>query len=186
MFGSRSARQHIKDTGKQCPTANAPRPAASAVQDESIPGIGATRGRAWDDSHTPNAAGANGYGDDPSLPEYLTPSGAVYSYVDDRGTGRIQSYNLIMHPVDQLEVLRRLRQELPSDATVAWNLVLDPTVIEQLSTARPCRPPGITWQAFSLNTFRKTERQRPVLTGSTMLRFGLTLGARHQTLKIGC
>lgn len=105
-------------------SAVAPRPAASAVQDESIPGIGATRA-AWDDSHTPNVAGANGYGDDPSLPDYLAPGGVVYNSVDDQGTGRILSYDLVMHPVDQLEVLRRVRQELPSDATVAWNLVLD-------------------------------------------------------------
>jgi hypothetical protein len=107
-------------------SAVAPLPAASAVQDESIPGIGATRAN-WDDSHTPNAANDNGsvYGDDPSLPEYLTPSGAVYSYVDDRGTGRIQSYNLNMHTIDPNEVLPRVRQELPSDATVAWDLLRD-------------------------------------------------------------
>ena len=65
------------------------------------------------------------YGYDPSLPSYLTPSGAVYSYVDDQGTGRIQSYNLNMHTVDRFEVLPRVRQELPSDATVAWVLTLD-------------------------------------------------------------
>ena len=102
----------------------APLPAASAVQDESIPGIGATRA-AWNDSHPPNAAGNNGYGDDPSLPEYLAPSGAVYSYVDDQGTGRIQSYDLNMHTVDRFQVLRWVRQELPSDATVAWDLMFD-------------------------------------------------------------
>jgi hypothetical protein len=107
-------------------SAVAPLPATSAVQDESIPGIGATRA-AWDASHTLNAANNNGsvYGDDPSLPSYLTPSGAVYSYVDDQGTGRIRSYNLNMHTTDRNEVLRRVRQELPSDATVAWDLMLD-------------------------------------------------------------
>jgi hypothetical protein len=107
-------------------SAVAPLPATSAVQDESIPGIGATRA-AWDASHTPNAANNNGsvYGDDPSLPSYLTPSGAVYSYVDDKGTGRITSYNLNMHTIDQNEVLPRVRRELPSDATVAWDLMLD-------------------------------------------------------------
>jgi hypothetical protein len=98
----------------------------SAVQDESIPGIGATRA-AWDDSHTPNPADNDGslYGDDPSLPSYLTPNGAVYNHVDDRGTAIIQSYNLIMHPLEGDEVLRRVRQELPSDATVAWDLMFD-------------------------------------------------------------
>ena len=75
----------------------------------------------------PNAANNDGsvYGADPSLPEYLTPSGAVYSYVDDLGTGRIQFYNLNMHTVDPHEGLSRVRQELPSDATVAWVLTLD-------------------------------------------------------------
>jgi hypothetical protein len=101
-----------------------PLPATSAFQDESIPGIGATRAN-WDDSHTPNAAVPNGYGDDRSLPDYLTPSGAVYSYVDDQGTGRIQSYNLNMHTVDRFEVLPRVWHELPSDATVAWDLTFD-------------------------------------------------------------
>jgi hypothetical protein len=107
-------------------SAVAPLPATSAVQDESIPGIGTTRA-AWDDSHTPNAANNNGsvYGDDPSLPGYLTPSGAVYSEVSDQSTGRIQSYLLSMHTVDLPEVRRRLRQELPSDATVAWDLSLN-------------------------------------------------------------
>ena len=107
-------------------SAVAPLPATSAVQDESIPGIGATRA-AWDASHTRNSANNNGsvYGYDPSLPSYLTPSGAVYSYVDDQGSGRITFYNLNMHTVDQNEVLRRVRQELPSDTTVAWDLMLD-------------------------------------------------------------
>ena len=107
-------------------SAVAPLPATSAIQDESIPGIGATRA-AWDASHTPNAANNNGsaYGDDPSLPSYLTNDGAVYSDVGDLGTGRIQVYDLSMHTVDGDEVLRRLRQELPSDATVAWDLTLN-------------------------------------------------------------
>jgi hypothetical protein len=107
-------------------SAVAPRPAASAIQDELIPGIGATR-VAWDDSHTPNAAGNNDsvYGDDPSLPDYLTPSGAIYNEVSDQGTGRIQVYSLSMHTVDRFEVLRRVRQELPSDATMAWGRMAD-------------------------------------------------------------
>jgi hypothetical protein len=102
----------------------APLPTLSAVQEESIPGIGATRA-AWDDSHTPNTAAANGYGNDPSLPAYLAPSGAVYSGVSDQGTGRIHIYSLNMHTVDRSEVLRRVRQELPPDATVAWDLMHD-------------------------------------------------------------
>jgi hypothetical protein len=107
-------------------SAVAPLPATSAVNDELIPGIGASR-VAWDDSHTPNAANNNGsvYGDDPSLPDYLTPSGAVYNEVSDQGTGRIQGYSLSMHTVDRFEVLRRVRQELPSDATMAWHRMAD-------------------------------------------------------------
>jgi hypothetical protein len=65
------------------------------------------------------------YGDDPSLPSYLTTNGAEYSAVSDQGTGRIQVYELRMHTVDADEVLRRVRQELPSDATVAWDLTFD-------------------------------------------------------------
>jgi hypothetical protein len=101
-------------------------PATSAIQDELIPGIGATRAN-WDASHTLNAANNNGldYGDDPSLPSYLTTNGAVYSDVGDLGTGRVQAYTLSMHTVDAQEVLSRVRQELPSDATVAWDLTFD-------------------------------------------------------------
>jgi hypothetical protein len=99
-------------------------PAASAVQGEKIPGIGATRA-AWDDSHTRNTATANGYGRDPSLPQYLAPNGAVYSDVSDRGTGRILAYSLNMHTVDRFAVLPRVWQELPSDARVAWDGMRD-------------------------------------------------------------
>jgi CheY-like chemotaxis protein len=101
-------------------------PATSAIQGELIPGIGATRA-SWDASHTLNATNNNGadYGDDPSLPSYLTPSGAVYSGVTDQGTGRIQFYDLNMPTVDGVEALRRVRKELPSDATAAWDLPLD-------------------------------------------------------------
>jgi hypothetical protein len=108
-------------------SAVAPLPATSAVQPESIPGIGATRA-IWDAWHTRNAANNDGsaYGDDPSLPSYLTDNGAVYSDVDQAlDTGRIQFYNLNMHTVEPNEVLLRVRQELPSDATVAWDLTLD-------------------------------------------------------------
>ncbi len=111
-------------------SAPAGKPAAASlpavVQEESIPGIGATRAN-WDDSHTLNAANNNGsdYGDDPSLPSYLTDNGAVYRDVADLGTGRIQVYDLSMHPVNAYEVPRRLRQEMPSDATVAWDLMLN-------------------------------------------------------------
>ena len=106
-------------------SAVAPPQEASAVQDESIPGIGATRA-AWNAAHTPNAANGNGsvYGNDPSLPSYLSANGAVYRDVDDQGTGRIQTYALNMHTVEGAEVLRRVRQELPSDAKVAWDLML--------------------------------------------------------------
>jgi hypothetical protein len=80
-----------------------------------------------DASHAPNAANKNSldYGDDPSLPSYLTTNGAVYKDVGDLGTDRIQAYTLSMHTVDAQEVLRRIRQELPSDATVAWDLTLN-------------------------------------------------------------
>ncbi len=108
-------------------SAVAPPPATSAVQHKSLPGVGATRG-AWDASHPPNAANNDGsvYDNDPSLPSYLTPDGAVYSYVDDQGTGRIQSYNLNMRTSDLHEVLSRIRyEELPSDATVAWDQTLN-------------------------------------------------------------
>jgi hypothetical protein len=103
------------------PSTVAPLPATSAIQ-----GIGATRAK-WDASHTPNWAKDNGsaYGDDPSLPSYLTDNGAVYSEVDDQGTGRIQTYNLNLHTVEPDGVLLRVRQELPSDATVAWDLTFD-------------------------------------------------------------
>jgi hypothetical protein len=106
-------------------SAVAPPPEPLAVQDESISGIGATRA-AWNAAHTPNAANGNGsvYGNDPSLPSYLSRNGAVYSNVDDKGTGRIQIYTLNMHTVEGAEVLRRVRHELPSDAKVAWDLML--------------------------------------------------------------
>jgi hypothetical protein len=107
-------------------SAAASRPAASNIRDELIPGIGATRAN-WDETHTLNAANNNAsdYGDDPSLPDYLTNNGAVYKDVADLGTGRIQSYTLAMHTVDAREVLRQLRHELPSDAAVAWDLTRD-------------------------------------------------------------
>jgi hypothetical protein len=105
---------------------SAPLPETSAVRYESIPGIGATRA-AWDTAHTPNATDGNGsvYGDDPSLPKYLSANGAVYSHVDDQGTGRIQTYTLNMHAVEGAEALRRVVRELPSHATFAWDLRLD-------------------------------------------------------------
>jgi hypothetical protein len=59
------------------------------------------------------------------LPEYLAPSGAVYSEVDDKGTGRIHVYTLNMHTVDRFQVRPRVRQELPSDAKVAWDVMRD-------------------------------------------------------------
>jgi hypothetical protein len=100
--------------------------ATSAIRDEPIPGIGATRA-AWDASHTPNGANPNGsaYGDDPSLPLYLAPGGAVYSDLGDLGTDRVQFYDLNMHTVEVNEALRQVLRELPPDATVAWDLPLD-------------------------------------------------------------
>ena len=115
---------HSTSSAPTSTSAVAPLRAASAVHDEPLPGIGATRA-AWDDSHTPNTAATDGYWNDPSLPEYLTTGGAVYSDVSDHGTGRIQGYSLNMHTVDRFEVLRRVRQELPSDATFAWDLPRD-------------------------------------------------------------
>jgi hypothetical protein len=105
---------------------SAPASTSAAIRDELIPGIGATRAN-WDASHTRNAANNNGsdYGDDPSLPSYVTNNGAVYRDVDDLGTGRIHGYTMAMHTVDVPEMLRQLRQELPSDATVAWDLPRD-------------------------------------------------------------
>jgi hypothetical protein len=98
----------------------------TTIRGELIPGIGATRA-SWDASHTPNPASNNGaeYGDDPSLPSYLTDDGAVYRDVDDQGTGTIHGYTLVMHTVDAQQALRQLRQELPADATIAWHLTRD-------------------------------------------------------------
>jgi len=100
----------------------------SSVDDPSIPGIGATR-HDWDASHMPNPNFNNGmvYGDDPSLP-YPAVNGAVYIAVFDNditGTKRIAGYILNMPTADRDGALARVRQELPSDATVAWELTLD-------------------------------------------------------------
>ncbi len=107
-------------------TAVAQRLAASAFREQSIPGVGATRAH-WDAAHAPNPADDNSsdFGHDSSLPSYLTPSGAVYSSVSDQGTGRIQFYDLNMPAVDGAQALRRVRQELPSDSTAAWDLPFD-------------------------------------------------------------
>jgi hypothetical protein len=101
-------------------------PATSAVKDPSIRGIGATRAD-WDASHTPNAAFNNAmvYGYDPSLPSYLAANGAVYIEVFDLGTGRIQTYSLHMLTAGRHQALARVRQELPSDARVAWHLTFN-------------------------------------------------------------
>jgi hypothetical protein len=110
-----------------------PTPSAT-VKDPSIPGIGATR-EDWDASHVQNPGFNNGavYGYDPSLPDYLSANHAVYIGVGDnsdtgmipRTGNRIQVYILNMHAVDRDEAQARVRQELPSDATVAWDLKLD-------------------------------------------------------------
>jgi hypothetical protein len=98
----------------------------TTIRGEVIPGIGATRAN-WDASHTPNAVSNSGaeYGDDPSLPSYLTENGAVYRDVDDQGTGTIHAYTMIMHTIDAQQALRQLRQELPADARIAWDLTRD-------------------------------------------------------------
>lgn len=101
-------------------------PATPAIREELIPGIGAKRAN-WDATHTLNALNDNGsdYGDDPSLPSYVTNNGAVYRDVGDLGTGRVQTYTLAMHTIDAQQALRQLRQELPPDAEVAWDLRRD-------------------------------------------------------------
>ena len=74
-----------------------------------------------------NSGGDSGasYGYDCSLPSYLAPNCTVYAAVSDEGTKRIQTYLLYMHSGNRDEALARVRQELPSDATVAWDLKLD-------------------------------------------------------------
>jgi hypothetical protein len=103
----------------------APVQAASTIQVE-ITGVGATRAN-WDAYHVLNPASSNGadYGNDPSLAAYLTDNGAVYRDVDDSGTDRVHGYALALHTIDAQQALRQLRQELPADATVAWDLPLD-------------------------------------------------------------
>jgi hypothetical protein len=100
--------------------------ASVQVRGELITGIGAARAN-WDASHFVNPASNNGadYGNDPSLASYLTENGAVYRDVDDSGTDRVHSYTLAMHTIDAQQALRQLRQELPADATVAWDLPRD-------------------------------------------------------------
>jgi hypothetical protein len=100
--------------------------AASVIVGESIPGIGATRAN-WDATHTLNPASDSGadYGNDPSLASFVTDNGVVYRGVDDGGTDRVHGYTLAMHTFDAQQALRQLRQELPADATVAWELTGD-------------------------------------------------------------
>jgi hypothetical protein len=107
-------------------SAPAAAPMTSAVKDPSIPGIGATRAD-WDASHTPNTFYNNEmvYGENLGLPSYLAANGAVYIEVSDLGTGRIQSYHLNMHAATRDQALARVRQELPPDAEVAWDLRLN-------------------------------------------------------------
>lgn len=145
----------------------APLRATSALQ--SIPGIGATRAD-WDASHTSNAARNDGsvYGDDPSLPEYLTPGGAVYSYVDDQGTGRIQFYNLNMHSDYPYEVLPRVKQELPSDATLAWVLTLDQCYLTGFDSAT-LKAAGHYMAEVQLAYLQKDGRNRTTATSPRMV-----------------
>ncbi len=110
---------------------------AQPVEDPTIPGIGATR-HDWNASHIPNPNFNNGmvYGYDPSLPSYLANSGAIYWDVQDLAGDRISTYHLNMHPVDRDNALVRVRQELPSDATVAWDLRLDQCYRVAFTSAR--------------------------------------------------
>jgi len=89
----------------------------------AISGIGAKRVD-WDATHTPNPAFNNEmvYGQDASLPSYLAANAAVYIEVSDLGTDRIQSYWLNMHTAARDHALARVLRELPSDASVAWDL----------------------------------------------------------------
>jgi hypothetical protein len=67
------------------------------------------------------------YGYDPSLPDDLAPNGGVYvelSAAKIAGVERIDTYTLNMHAADREDALARVRQELPADATVAWDLKL--------------------------------------------------------------
>jgi hypothetical protein len=112
-------------------SASATTPATAVVNAPPISGIGATR-TDWEASHTRNeAVGPNSekdggaYGVDPSLAPYLAPGGAVYVSVSDLGTERIQIYVLNLHTSDRDRALARVRQELPSDATPAWDLTLN-------------------------------------------------------------
>lgn len=103
------------------PATPSPSPTSGAAL--SIPGIGATR-HDWDASHTPNPGTQFDpravYGYDPTLP--FGQNGAVYFAVTDKGTDRIQSYIMNMHPVDRDGALAQVRRELPADATIAWDL----------------------------------------------------------------
>lgn len=103
--------------------------AARTVKDPSIPGLGATR-EDWDASHTPTPGldPEGAFGSDPTLPTYVANRGAVYAAVSDDqiyGVRRITGYMLHMHSVDRQEALARVRQELPADASMVWELKLD-------------------------------------------------------------
>lgn len=127
LVGATAGCTSYSPTGAPATTsADVQRLAASTVKEEALPGIGALRQR-WDAAHTVNPTDDSGsaYGDDRSLPSYLTPNGAVYSSVNDQGTQRIQFYDLNMPLVNGAEALRRVRKELPADATTAWDLPLD-------------------------------------------------------------
>ena len=114
-------------------SAAAPRLAASAIQEQSIPGVGATRAN-WDASHAPNPANDNGsdFGHDSSLPSYLTPNGAVYRY----GERSRDWKDPVLRPEHACSrwssgCFGSCRQELPSDSTVGMG-----------STVRPVLSPG--------------------------------------------
>lgn len=103
--------------------AEAPPPVAKKPASK-ITGIGADPS-VWDSTHNENPYFDNGqvYGDDPTLPSYLSNHGAVYFGVQK--TGWVSSYGLNMATATEDDAITRIRQELPADATELWRVPLD-------------------------------------------------------------
>ncbi len=172
------------------PSAASPLPPVSAVEDPSIPGIGATR-QDWDASHAPNPdsdkfdKGAV-YGYDPSFPFYLSGSEhAVYFAVSDMGTNRIQSYILNMHPVDRDDALARVRQELPSDATVAWDLTHDQCYRVAFDSARLQAVTG-DMAIVQLEDLQEGGKPAPSPHQFNQAMFSIGIAGEKPTPDIGC
>ena len=127
--GTGSATQHTTDASRSRPpvtTPTAPTSLSATLPTLSaLTGIGASSAQ-WEASHTPNPTFDNGrvYGNDPSLPSYLSNHGAVYIDVR-RASDRIVSYDLNMKPADLSDVIERVRRELPPDATLVWSQQMD-------------------------------------------------------------